>query len=415
MDVRRTVPVKLDVSDADAELLHDTFAEFRTAANYVVSHASDDSGNIETSKQRLHKRTYSEVRKRTSIQANLVQAARSRAADALKGVLARWSDGDYASLPTFTADFAEYDKRSATFHEDHASLSTVDDRVEVEYVLPPDTDGTPFGEYVEADEYEVGGATLHHRDGAFYLHIRTIAEVDEPEPAEHPTVLGVDLGIENVAVTSTGTFWSGGLLNHRREQYEQVRGGLQQTGTESAHKTIESIGDRESRWVEDFLHNLSKEVVAEAVEHGCSVIAFERLNGIRERMPRAKKFHTWAFNQLTEYVEYKAEAVGIDVTQVPPQYTSQRCSKCGHTARNNRPTQADFSCQNCGYEVHADYNAAKNVGFKHVRSGQKSPTGRANRRLALKQGALSANGEFSPASGESRDGQSGSSPASSAL
>jgi IS605 OrfB family transposase len=239
--------------------------------------------------------------------------------------------------------------------------------------------------------------------------------VDEPEPAEHPTVLGVDLGIDNVAVTSTGTFWSGGLLNHRREQYEQVRGGLQQTGTESAHKTIDSIGHRESRWVEDFLHNLSKEVVAEAVEHGCSVIAFERLNGIRSRMPRAKKFHTWAFNQLIEYVEYKAEAVGINVTQVPPQYTSQRCSKCGHTARNNRPTQADFSCQNCGYEVHADYNAAKNVGFKHVRSGQKSPTGRANRQLALKQGALSANGEFSPASGESRDGQSGSSPASSAL
>lgn len=80
-------------------------------------------------------------------------------------------------------------------------------------------------------------------------------------------------------------------------------------------------------------------------------------------MPRAKKFHTWAFNQLVEYIEYKAEAVGIDVTQVPPQYTSQRCSKCGHTARNNRPTQADFSCQNRGYEVHADYNAAKNVGF----------------------------------------------------
>src|SRR5699024_6731205 len=128
------------------------------------------------------------------------------------------------------------------------------------------------------------GATLHHRDGAFYLHLRTTAEVDDTEPVEHPTVLGVDLGIENVAVTSTGTFWSGGLLNHRREQYEQVRGGLQQTGTESAHNTIASIGDRESRWAEDFLHNLSKELVAEAVEHGCSTIAFERLNGIRERM-----------------------------------------------------------------------------------------------------------------------------------
>ena len=163
------------------------------------------------------------------------------------------------------------------------------------------------------------------------------------------------------------------------------------------------------------MHNLSKELVAEAVEHGCSTIAFEDLNGIRERMPGVKKFHTWAFNQLYEYTEYKAEIVGISVEQVPPQYTSQRCSQCGHTARNNRTSQADFSCQKCGCEIHADYNAAKNVGFKHVRSGQKRPTKRANRQLALKQGALSANGEFSPASGESRDGQSGSSPASSAL
>jgi putative transposase len=415
MEVRRTVPVKLDVSDADAELLHETFVEFRDAANYVVSHARDDSGNIETSKQRLHERTYHEVSKQTEIQANLVQAARSRAADALKGVLARWSNGEYASLPTFTADFAEYDKRSATFHDDYASLSTVDGRIEAEYILPPETDDSPFGEYVRSEDFETKGATLHHRDGAFYLHFRTTAEVDDPDPTEHPTVLGVDLGIENVAVTSTATFWSGGLLNHRREQYEQVRGDLQRTGTESAHRTIESIGDRESRWTGDFLHNLSKEMVEEAAEHGCSAIVFEDLTGIRSRMPGTKKFHTWAFHELYEQVAYKAEARGIDTVQVNPAYTSQRCSKCGHTARNNRTSQADFCCQRCGYDVHADYNAAKNVGFKHVRSGQKSPTGRATSQLALKQGALNANGEFSPASGDSRDGQSGSSSASSAL
>nr|WP_205250457.1 zinc ribbon domain-containing protein [Halococcus salsus] len=37
---------------------------------------------------------------------------------------------------------------------------------------------------------------------------------------------------------------------------------------------------------------------------------------------------------------------------------------------NNRTSQADFSCAKCGYEVHADYNAAKNIGFKHVHAGQ---------------------------------------------
>ena len=41
------------------------------------------------------------------------------------------------------------------------------------------------------------------------------------------------------------------------------------------------------------------------------MIAFENLTGIRERMPNAKKFHTWAFRRLFEYVEYKAEMFGI--------------------------------------------------------------------------------------------------------
>jgi putative transposase len=61
----------------------------------------------------------------------------------LESVVERWKDGDKASMPTFTADFADYDTRSATFHDGHASLATPDGRVKVEYVLPPDTDDSP--------------------------------------------------------------------------------------------------------------------------------------------------------------------------------------------------------------------------------------------------------------------------------
>lgn len=124
------------------------------------------------------------------------------------------------------------------------------------------------------------------------------------------------------------------------------------------------MGDRETRWVEDYLHCISKVIVQEAVTHGCDTIAFEELTDIRDRMPRAKKFHAWTFRRLYNYVAYKAEAEGIEATQIDPAYTSQRCSQCGTTLRENRPSQAEFSCQKCGYKVNADYNAAKNIGFK---------------------------------------------------
>lgn len=56
-------------------------------------------------------------------------------------------------------------------------------------------------------------------------------------------------------------------------------------------------------------------------------------------------FEVWAFNQLYEYVEYKARAEGIDVVQVEPQYTSKRCSYCGSVG--NRDEQS-FECSSCG-------------------------------------------------------------------
>jgi IS605 OrfB family transposase len=179
----------------------------------------------------------------------------------------------------------------------------------------------------------------------------------------------------------------------------QTSGSLQQTGTEAAHRTIDGIGERESRWAEDYLHRISKALVQEAMTHDCATIAFEDLTDIRDRMPDAKASHAWAFRRLHEYIEYKATEVGILTKQVNPAYTFQRCSKCGHTERGNRPKQERFCCRKCGYEVYADYNAAKNIGIKHVHAGQKSPRGRANRQLAQKSGTVSVSNEFASAEG----------------
>jgi len=183
------------------------------------------------------------MRDQTRLQANLVQSARNRAAEAIKSVVARWQNGKKASQPHFTPPSVRYDKQSATFHDNHVSLSTVNWRIEAEYVLPPEGDN-PQTKSLRNDEYEVTGATLQYRDATdtFDLHIGTKADVESEisneGDAEHSTVLGVGLGIEQIAVTSTGQFWSGTYLNHRRREYERGRGDLQWTGTESAHRTI---------------------------------------------------------------------------------------------------------------------------------------------------------------------------------
>ena len=80
-------------------------------------------------------------------------------------------------------------------------------------------------------------------------------------------------------------------------------------------------------------------------------------------------FRKSAFNRIYDYVEYKAAAYDVDVAQVEPENTSHRCSHCGFTHPDDREGE-DIECLKCGYENHADYNAAKNIGLRYLRRNQ---------------------------------------------
>jgi putative transposase len=402
MEKRRTVPVKLDVDSPDAALLRDTVDEFLWAANYVTHHAFDGE-YVTTSKTTLHHETYDDMREGTSLHSNHVQAARNKAADACKSTVEKWKQAKKASMPHFTSPHVVYDHRTATFHDEYVSLATTDGRIEADYVLPDEDRDTPHAKYFFSDGYETTGAELHYTNGNWMLHIHCKKEVtsDTPEQAttENGTVLGVDFGVNNLAVASTGTFWTGDEFDHWRREYEQRRGDLQQCGTRWAHETMQAVGRKEEGRFKQTLHCISNELVAEAREYGCSVIAFEDLTDIRERTG-ASWGHKWAFNRLYEYVEYKAAEYGIDVEQVAPENTSRRCSHCGFTHPDNRGSES-FECQECGYENHADYNAAKNIGLRYLRRNQTGDGGGAPVGVRLNSGILNANGEYDPPAGES--------------
>jgi putative transposase len=397
MEKRRTVPVKLDVDSDDTALLRDTVDEFLWATNYVTHHAFEGK-YVTTSKTTLHDDTYEDVRDDSDLHANHVQAARNKAAEACKSVVEQWKLGKKASMPHFTSPHVVYDHRTATFHDDYVSLATTDGRIEADYVLPDDERDTPHAEYFLSDEYETTGAELHYSNGNWMLHIHCKRDVKsdmlEQDATENGTVLGVDLGMNNLAVASTGTFWTGDEFDHWRQEYEKRRGDLQEHGTRWAHKNIQSVGRKEEGRFKITLHRISNELVDEARQNECSAIAFEDLTDIRERTG-ASWGHKWAFNRLYEYVEYKAAEYGITVEQVDPENTSRRCSHCGFTHPDNRESES-FECLKCGYENHADYNAAKNIGLRYLRRNQTGSGGGAPVGVRLNSGTLNANGEYEP-------------------
>lgn len=219
-----------------------------------------------------------------------------------------------------------------------------------------------------------------------------IATVDLPEPAVRTGAhldtaqgwIGVDLGIENIAVTSDrplarelmGTYGAGapdgargrGSVKDRRTRNRELRQKLQAKNTKSAKRLLRQRARREARFAADVNHQISKRIVAEAERTGRG-IAVEESTGIRERVrlrkPQRATHSSWAFAQLGELLTYKAARAGVPIIAVDPAYTSQRCTVCDHTDKRNRTSQARFVCRNCGYTAeHADILGADNIAHR---------------------------------------------------
>jgi putative transposase len=389
MEVDRTVPVKLDVPDKRRKDLHQTIQQFNTAANHTVENGRDEAGDLVLNKSTIHDEVYHDLRDETDLPANLVVRAYSKAVEAMKSTVAAWKKGNSRPLPTFDQPSAVYDKRTLTIKDDYCTLSTIDGRVKADFVF-----GDYQRDYLEDDDYEKRMGTLHYRpdEDAFYLHVVVQKEVD---PCDGDRVIGVDLNLKNVAVTSTGQFFDGGKLLWGQNHYFRVRRSLQDKGTRSARQALRRLSGRENRFVLNRLHNISRGIVEEALRHDCAYIAVEDLTHIRDRMDAyddrlKRQMHNWAFRELQEQIEYKAAEHGIQVDSVNPAFSSQTCSQCGHQSSTNRDSETGwFACTSCGYEVDGDYNAAKNVGLKLLAlpSG-KRPDGLGNGQLALKSGTL---------------------------
>ncbi len=212
-------------------------------------------------------------------------------------------------------------------------------------------------------------STLNKTKSGDYF-INFVVDIPTQPTGKTPKVIGVDLGRRDIATTSTGESWSGKQIQSVRDHYSKVRANVQSKRTRSSRRLLRRLSGRERKFQEWLNHNISKQLVQESKQLNAS-LAFEDLTNIRQSLntkPRSKierrRTNNWAFYQLRLFVGYKANIAGVKVIFVPPAYTSQTCSRCGHihpvkgkSYRNGKV----FKCGHCGFEHDADINAAKNI------------------------------------------------------
>ncbi len=180
-----------------------------------------------------------------------------------------------------------------------------------------------------------------------------------------------------VYVSGKGTrfFGNGRNLRHMRRRISARRKKLQKAKKTRAVK--KSTG-KERRWMKDINHKLSRQIVNHAHQQGVGTIKIETLQGIRKGTTRTSRGasarknnrmkNSWSFYQLTLFITYKAERLGIAVEEVDPAYTSQECPACSE--RNNAQDRT-YVCADCGWIGHRDKVGAINISRRAGLSGDR--------------------------------------------
>ena len=352
--MKRIIQIQLLPTPDQEAALEATICRFNEACNWVAERAFERKL---ANRYALHKLYYYTVREQFDLPSQMAcltfaQVAAAYKRDKSKKVSFR----PLASMP--------YDARLLHYRGlDSVSLTTLDGRIVVPMVM---------GAY-QAEQFgnvKLYAELVRRRDGKWFL--MATVEFDDLPPCEPDDFLGVDLGVENLATDSDGEQHSGNAVERIRLKCQTLKQQLQSAADKAknhrARKRIRKKLHRRAREELNFRRNtnhvLSKRIVEKA-KGTMRGIALEDLKGIhartRFRKPQRSRMTGWAFDQLRQFIAYKAQAAGVLVQIVNPKHTSQRCAECSHVERANRSSQSEFRCCACGHKDHADINAARNI------------------------------------------------------
>lgn len=300
----------------------------------------------------------------------MVCAARVKATEALKSANKRIKQNKNVTCPNSKRCPIRYDARSYTvwFDRNEVTILAIGGRIKLGFYI---------AEYYRAflSWKNTSADLIRDRFGRWWLHI--VMETDSPEITLTNETVGVDLGIVSPATDCRGSFYGDKHWKQVEDRTFQLRRRLQSKGTKSAKRHLRKLSGRQRRFRRDYDHVLSKRLV-QSVGKGATIV-FEDLTNIRGRAKirksQRRRLHGWSFAQFQAFVKYKAAAKGIAVGFVDPRFTSQKCSCCGHIHRGNRPTQKNFKCKKCSFEILADHNAAINIreDFLKLRGSVNNP------------------------------------------
>jgi len=205
---------------------------------------------------------------------------------------------------------------------------------------------------------KAGEAWLVKSEDGYYLKVAFSKTVELNEP--NGKAIAVDVNENNV---SFGTMER--VMNVEtkerivRTAYFLKRRRLQSKPRLNEKPLLAKYRGRERRRLEDIYHKVAKEMVAEAIEAGASVVVLEDIKNIRRRIRYSKALNGRLIRRFQKILEYKARLAGFRVVYVDPRGTSSLCPICGEKLSPNGYRRV--RCPRCGLEENRDVLAVRNL------------------------------------------------------
>jgi len=175
--------------------------------------------------------------------------------------------------------------------------------------------------------------------------------------------IGIDVGIENLAVLSNGeTIANPRWLSksERKLRLLQRRLSRKVKGSKNRTKARFRLAKQHIKVANqrgDFLHKISS-----SLAKSYSFISVENLS-VKDMVKNhclAKHITDASWSSFVQMLSYKAVICGGQIVKVNPKNTSKTCSKCG-TITEMPLSKRVFLCPKCGFACHRDLNASINI------------------------------------------------------
>lgn len=205
-------------------------------------------------------------------------------------------------------------------------------------------------------------ATVSEHAGKWFVSVSTKEEPSRPKGSE---ILGVDVGIKNLATLSDGTvFENPRALKHSEKKLRCLQKSISRKvkGSNNRKKAVSKLSKCYYRVT--CIRNDSIHKATDVITKRCAVLGIESLNvvGMMKNHHLAKAVSDALMGEFLRQIQYKMKWSGGLIVKADPFYPSSKtCSDCGFVLDSLPLSVRAWICPRCGCVHDRDVNAARNL------------------------------------------------------